>query len=223
MSTLDLQRIAAMITPARLSAYLTTTSGDLQAAINLYDWNVAVGAALHEDLARFEVVFRNALDEQLVRYGSQQGWKQPWYLQPSLFPGKRTTRARADITKARARATRNWQQPEVHGKVVAELSFGFWRYLCHNTYLTSMWVPALSAAFPLHRSSSDPFRVRRDVAPLVQGLNFLRNRIAHHEPIHRRNLTADHDNLLRITGWICEHCHQWLSSSSRTPLVIASR
>lgn len=223
MSTFDLQRIAAKITPARLGPYLGAASGDLEAAIRLYDWNIAVGAALHEDLARFEIVIRNALDEQLVRYGSQQGWQQPWYLQPGLFPGKRTKRARADISKARERATRNWQQPEVHGKVVAELSFGFWRFLCHNTYLTSMWVPALSAAFPLHPSPSDPFRVRKDVASLVQGLNFLRNRIAHHEPIHRRNLTADHESLLRVTGWICGHCHEWLSGSSRTPLVIASR
>lgn len=223
MSTYDRQRIAARITSQRLSPYLRATSGSLEAAIRLYDWNIAASAALHEDLARFEVIFRNALDEQLIRYGSIQGWQQPWYLQPGLFPGKRTRRALADIKKARERATRRWQQPEVHGKVVAELNFGFWRFLCDNSYLTSMWVPALSAAFPQHRSPANPFQVRSDVAHLVQGLNFLRNRIAHHEPIHQRNLRADHEDLLRITGWICEHCHEWLSSSSRTPLVIAAK
>ena len=223
MSTYDLQRVAAKITPARLSSYLVATSGDLEAAIELYDWNIAAGAALYEDLARFEIVFRNALDEQLVRYASQQGWQQPWYLQSGLFPGERTKRARTDIEQARERATQRGQEPEVHGKVVAELNFGFWRFLCHKTYLTSMWVPALSSAFSRHPSSSNPFKVRSDVAWLVQRLHFLRNRIAHHEPVHQRSLTEDHDGLLQLTGWICEHCHEWLSSSSRTPTIIAAR
>ncbi|PZE69345.1 hypothetical protein DEJ27_08700 [Curtobacterium sp. MCPF17_018] len=36
----------------------------------------------------------------------------------------------------------------MHGRVVAELSFGFWRYLFESRYLTASWTPALHRAFP---------------------------------------------------------------------------
>ncbi|WP_420612529.1 hypothetical protein [Candidatus Spongiisocius sp.] len=37
----------------------------------------------------------------------------------------------------------------------------------------------------------------------MQRLHFLRNRIAHHEPIYRRNLARDYRQLLEVVGWIC--------------------
>jgi hypothetical protein len=33
----------------------------------------------------------------------------------------------SDIAQARERATRHGRDPQAHGKVIAELSFGFWR------------------------------------------------------------------------------------------------
>lgn len=54
-------------------------------------------------------------------------------------------RGRRDVVEARGRAVR-LQPSEVHGKVVAELSLGFWRYLAASRYLTSLWVPALHNA-----------------------------------------------------------------------------
>jgi hypothetical protein len=36
----------------------------------------------------------------------------------------------------------------VHGKVVAELTFGFWRYILAGTYQATLWSPALRHAFP---------------------------------------------------------------------------
>ncbi|HXL93420.1 MAG TPA: hypothetical protein VN969_31200 [Streptosporangiaceae bacterium] len=52
---------------------------------------------------------------------------------------------------ARQQATDGGQHPVVPGKVVAELHFGFWRYLLASKYYTALWVPALSAAFPAGR------------------------------------------------------------------------
>ena len=91
----------------------------------------------------------------------------------------------------RRRATRRGKRSEVHGKVIAELGFGFWRYLYEPPYLTSLQVPA----FALHPSESNPPQVRSDVADRMQRLHFLPNRIAHHEPIHRRDLAGDSAHL----------------------------
>ena len=107
----------------------------------------------------------------------------------------------------------------MHGKVIAELGFGFWRYLYEPPYLTSLQVPA----FALHPSESNPPQVRSDVADRMQRLHFLPNRIAHHEPIHRRDLSRDHERLLQLAGWMCSGSRAWIAATSRTPAVIAAR
>ncbi|MCP4958009.1 MAG: hypothetical protein GY925_01945 [Actinomycetia bacterium] len=210
------------LTQDRLSSYLAATAGDVRAAVELYDWNTQVGAALYEDLGRLEVIFRNAIDASLVAHGQTRAWSQVWYRRQQLFAGRPGRRAWGDIEAARRRATRRGR-PEVHGQVVAELSFGFWRFLCTSHYLTSLWVPALATAFPGHPDAGDPRLVRADVDDRVQRLHFLRDRIAHHEPIHQRNLQRDHEEYLDVIGWICADSLTWVSSASRTLTVIGDR
>lgn len=222
MSTVNHQAIAQRLTTDRLGSYLAATGGDLAHAVELYDWNIEIGGAFHEDIGRLEVVFRNAIDGALVAYGVAQGWPQPWYQRSALFPGKHGQRALADIRAARDRATR-YNRPEVHGKVIAELTFGFWRFLCPKTYLTSMWVPAVAGAFPNHPDAGDPRRLRRDVEDRIQRIHYLRNRIAHHEPIHQRNLQRDLTGIENVVGWICADTHSWITATSRVRTVLQAR
>lgn len=222
MSTLNHVSIAQRLTMDRLGSYLAATGGDLVEAIDLYDWNTLVGAALHEDIGRLEVVFRNVLDASLVAYGTAQGWSTVWYRRSQLFPGKHGARAVGDIKKARDRATRG-RAREVHGKVIAELSFGFWRFLCTPPYLTSLWVPALTGAFPHHPEHGDPRVVREAVNDRMQRVHFLRNRIAHHEPIHQRDLQRDINSIAELAGWICTDARDWLVVASRVADVVRRR
>ena len=110
-----------------------------------------------------------------------------------------------------------------HTKVITELSFGFWRHLCGTPYLTTLWVPALAAAFPHHPAPANPNRIRADMDDRMQRLHYLRNRIAHHEPIHQRNLEREHAEMLEIIRWICPDSHTWAESASRTPEILLER
>ena len=220
MSAINHPVIADRLTVSRLGSYLTTTSGDLETAIRLYDWNIRAGGSFHEDLGRLEVVFRNTIDAALVTYGSSQGWSTVWYQRSRLF--LHSARARKDIDSARSRAT--WRgRTETHGRVLAELSFGFWRYLCTASYLTSLWVPALAGAFPRHPKVGNPRAVRADVEDRIQRLHYLRNRIAHHEPIHQRDLKRDLNDLVELAGWICTDTQVWVTNESRTAAVLRAR
>lgn len=223
MSTPDHEAIAERITHERLGSYLTATDGDLRRALELYDWNIAISAAFYESTGRLEVVLRNALDEGLRSLQEQRGWDADWYEQEQLFPGSHGRKAMADIEAARRRAAKSGDTPEFHGKVIAELTFGFWRYLCGKSYLTSVWVPAVAERFAFHPQSEDPRAVRRDVADRVQRIHFLRNRIAHHEPIHRRNLQRDHTHLLEVISWISPETLEWVRSRSRVDKVLRDR
>ena len=222
MSTINHEAIARRLTRERLRSYLTSTGGDLEKAIALYDWNAQVGGALHEDIGRLEVVFRNAIDEALVTYGAAQGWPTVWYRRRQLFPGRHGARALDDIKTARGRATRRGV-PEVHGKVVAELSFGFWRFLCTTPYLTSLWVPAVAEAFPNHPDHGDPRAVRQAVDDRIQRVHFLRNRVAHHEPVHHRNLKRDLDSIAQLAGWMSADAREWIVGASRAAEVLKQR
>jgi hypothetical protein len=223
MSTINHAAIAQRLTMDRLQSYLQATNGDLERAIALYDWNAQMGGALHEDIGRLEVLFRNAIDEALVTYGTGQGWPTVWYRRRQLFPGGRHgARALDDIRIARERATRRGAQ-ETHGKVIAELSFGFWRFLCTSPYLTSLWVPAVADAFPHHPDHGDPRAVRRAVDDHIQRIHFLRNRVAHHEPVHHRNLSRDLSNIAELAGWICSDTRYWIIAASRAAEVLSRR
>ena len=223
MPTFNHQIIADRLTRGRLVSYLGAVNGDIHAAIGLYIWNARVAASFHEDLGCLEVVFRNAVDKALVTHGAAQAWPDVWYRRRRLFAGRQGDRAWKQIEAARKRATSRYPHLEIHGKVIAELSFGFWRFMCTEPYLTSLWVPAVAMAFPQHPSAGDPRRVRADVESGMQRLNFLRNRIAHHEPIHQRDLARDHAGVLELIGWICPECRAWAEAVSRTPGVIGTR
>jgi hypothetical protein len=69
------------------------------------------------------------------------------------------------------------------GKVIAELPFGFWRYLSSAAHEKTLWVPCLHTAFPERTD-------RRDMDRPIGRLHQLRNRVAHHEPLLRTDVQA---------------------------------
>ncbi|WP_419947108.1 hypothetical protein [Candidatus Poriferisodalis sp.] len=215
----DIDVVAERITVERMGPYLDSASGDLSVALSLYDWNSAVAGAVHADLGRLEVILRNAFDRALNDLAASNGWTQPWYDHDLLF----RRRQREAIDTAVQRAGHRGSGSFTHGGVIAELGFGFWRFLCVPAYLTALWVPALASAFPQHPAQGHARRIRADVERRMQGLHVLRNRIAHHEPIFRRDLERDHIQLLELIGWICVDSRTWATAVSRTPGTIAER
>ena len=211
--------VAERLTVERMGPYLDSAGGDLAAALRLYDWNSAVAGAMHADLGRLEVIFRNAIDGALNGLAAASGWTLPWYDQELLFRQRQRESIHIAVERASGRGTKS----PSHGAVIAELGFGFWRFLCVPAYLTSLWVPALVSTFPRHPAQGDPRRVRADVERRMKGLHLLRNRIAHHEPIFRRDLARDRAHLLELIGWICADSQAWAAAVSRTPEIVAER
>ena len=62
-----------------------------------------------------------------------------------------------------------------------------------------------------------------DVEDRIQRVHFLRNRIAHHEPIHHRDQSRDHASVIELSAWICAESHHWIDSRSRYAEVARSR
>ncbi|PZS07012.1 MAG: hypothetical protein DLM55_11720 [Acidimicrobiales bacterium] len=77
------------------------------------------------------------MHEQLTTWSIRNYGEARWYLNPGKIL---TLRHCMDIAVARQRATTGKSaKPETPGRVVAELSFGFWRYLVATQYDRTLW------------------------------------------------------------------------------------
>lgn len=212
----DYVDLVPFVTAERLGSYVRATSSDIRSAFALYEWNMRAAASIVELSSIVEVVTRNAIDEQLRDWSHARRGGTSWLASAPL-----DHRGTEDIRKARERATRRGKRPEVHGRVVAELTLGFWRYLTEAKCLTSLWVPAVHNAFP--NEPADLRRRQRDVAFRLQQLNFVRNRAAHHEPIHQRDLAKDSALAIELVGWVSPVAARWVRKVSSQPEVMAQR
>lgn len=212
--TVNYERLRELLSAERLGSYVAATGGDLRGAFELYEWNIEASAASVSLAAIVEVVVRNALDAQMRSWSTSRG-RDDW-LSAAPLDG----RGKADIRKARERAARG-ARPVTHGHVVAELSLGFWRYLVSRRYYTSLWVPSLRHAFPF--LDGDAAKQRRRIESDLEQLLYLRNRAAHHEPIHRRDLRADLDRAIALLECIDPEAGRWARQREMLSSLIARK
>lgn len=200
--------VARLLSVPRFRAYLDATGGDVERAWELYRWNVEVSEAFYGPLHCIEVGLRNAEHRLLTtRYG-QADW---WYVAPLT---KHDT-CRAD--KAYADLARKGASSPTPDDVVTELGFGFWVSLLNRTYDRHLWVPALHRAFPHYHGR------RSSLHDALLSMVLFRNRIMHHEPIHHRDLAADHRKIYRVLHYMEPAITMWLRGFDRVPNVLARR
>lgn len=204
-----------LLTEERLRSYLSVTS-TRSAAVELYEWNMHASASVMELTGVVEVIARNAMDIELTTRTASRHQGAVWFDAVRL-----DSQGTLDLQKARERATRKGKRPETHGRVVAELSFGFWRYLVESRYLTTLWTPALHRAFP--HGADDILTRQREVRKRMQQLHFVRNRAAHHEPIHARDLERDHDYAIELLSWMSPIAAEWAADVTSLRTVLDAR
>ncbi len=94
------------------------------------------------------------------------------------------------------------------GRMVAELTFGFWVGLTGPKYSVELWERHLYKAFPNAKLG------RKQLNKRLESIRLLRNRVAHHEPILSRNLVRDVDRILETIGWINRDTERWVRKTN---------
>ena len=188
------------------------TGGGDTAAVNAYIWNVGMSAALLEVISYVEIPLRNALAHELEQLATKAADGRTWWEHSEWFDAKSQEDIDKAITKLLGRG-----RSITHGRLVAELNLGFWRYLLDKRNDRTLWRFALYRAFPnLPVSRSDLYRA-------VAMMNELRNRIAHHEPIFWYDHVRDADTILDVAGWICADYRTWAQTKSRVGAIVAMK
>ena len=201
----NLQQIVITLTKPRLHKYLQATGHHMQQALRLYILNAKVSAAFMTDLHYIEIALRNKFDQELTpKFGAE------WFRNPD-FLSLLTPHSQNILIKAQKDAARHWPKgvPLPPGKVIAELTFGFWLQLTDARLEHPLWVPVLHKAFlPRKAPKRASFNLQ------LEKLRQLRNRTAHHEPIFHLDLIDTHRHALEVANLLCPTTAQVMRKTS---------
>lgn len=180
----EIDSIADAVSAPRFGEYVRSASGHRDYALQLYLWNARLSKAFLFPLAMAEVVTRNAIDAGLRTHLGPD-----WVL---TLPFALNAFSQQSYDRARDRLQNATIGPISADSLVAALPFDFWSNLFRQDYALLWQTPGLLGAVFPHLPAGEG---RRDVQRRARTVNGLRNRIAHHEPIHDRQ---DHGATLSV-------------------------
>lgn len=160
------------------------------------------------------MALRNSIDRELQVLNITLGNQREWFDDLEEALDRESIR---HLNKVKARLTAN-RRELTHGNVVSELNFGFWRSFLSRQYKDTLWRAALRFAFP-----NSPSRQPEYIFTRVRHLHVLRNRIAHHEPIHQRDIALDYQVCIEVLNAISPIIAAWSAEHSRVMLVLAEK
>lgn len=202
------ETVISLLSHERMDTYLRASDGNLDEAFALYKRNMHMAGLLQMVTAMVEVVVRNAIDGALVKWSTQINPHADWFDSPLL-----DSRTKEIIRVARSQVLKNGHKPG-HGAVLAEISFGFWRFITSKRHLTSLWIPALQYAFPY--GCEDAWTRQKQVSKLLNNMTFIRNRAAHLEPVFQRDLQRDIEEARLLLGWVSPDAVAWFDDTLHT-------
>lgn len=179
----------------RLAPYYILARGDKWVGIQLYERNCQLSEALYGVIQGLEVALRNAIHNLMTNMVGAADWYDKFAFEDSERDA--IDEAKAKIVKKNSTVT--------PGRVVAELTFGFWVKLFAWPYEKTLWVPCLYRIFPLKMK-------RTTLHGRLVDIKTLRNHIAHHERIVRagRDLPKDCREILEAIGWVSPTIREWV-------------
>ena len=201
----------------RLDKYRQSGDTD-ETVIARYLWNIALGEALYPTIQTLEVTLRNSLHDTIsAKYNRSDWYDIPQLLEP--FGKHDLINAKKNLTDAATK--RNLQPTILHtpGRIVAELTFGFWTGLFSSDYEMNrqFWPTLIVPVFPRAPRHA---RTRRAISRILHPLRYLRNRIFHHEPIWATpHLVQRHADMLKIVRWINPDICDTITLFDRFPTV----
>jgi hypothetical protein len=188
------------VSQPRIFRYIYACDCNKRQALALYRANIRLSQAIFAILGLFEIALRNAIDNHYCKtFGSNWLYDA---VQPAGFLRakgceKSLVSVKAVITKLGPDYT--------HNKAIAELTFGFWTHQFNSKHFQASGSTLLKI-FPTR-----PFATNHTaIFNILSGINRLRNRIAHHEPICFEKpvdisacyATKQYQQILEVMQWL---------------------
>jgi hypothetical protein len=210
-----IQAVRTAISPARMGTFeaaVPIVDDADPRALALYAWNARISAALLAPLHICEIVVRNAVSDAIEQvYGPR--W--PWQIgfEQSLPSPRSGYNPQRDLQNARSHAATT-------GKAIPELKFVFWQKMFTSRHDQRLWEPYLRQVMP-HLDPAKPVStLREDIYNDLEQIRFLRNRIAHHEPIFARNLNDDLQKIVALIAARSQETADWMMQNQQASAIL---
>lgn len=206
-------RIIPAISPTRFERYHLTGTSEQDAFVN-YLWNIALSESLFPCLNVVEVALRNSIAAALA----EQFGTAAWYTLNGVLDDEQAKAVALVMERIR-----RYGKDLTPGRVISELTFGFWVTLLSRTYDARLWragqAAALKAAFP---RVPKRYRQRQQIHQRYNIIRQLRNRVFHYEPIFDDpDLQHRHQQIIEAVNWINPTMGDILRGVDRFPLIYA--
>lgn len=206
-----------VISAPRFATYLQAKRGHIEDVLALYAWNAEISAAFMVPLHLCEVAIRNAAAEAIE---AVHGANWPWV--NGFIRSLPVPRRPIDYDPQRNLQQVASRQPTV-GKVVSDLNFAFWEKVFTQGQDSRIWDAHFRAVLPGAPAVLTVAQARAKVFADLEAIRRFRNRIAHHEPIFARNLTADYASIRELVEYRRPVAAAWLDKVERVTALIGVR
>ena len=212
---MERKAIEKIFSQERLEPYINHHSGDFDKAVGHYKANIEISEAFYPLLSVLEIGLRNNIDNQLKRRFGEVNWfdNSEFIKIISRFQIDKISEARSTILREKKTIT--------SGRIISELSFGFWTSLLDSKFERTLW-KNLRHAFP---NCPKQLRQRKTMSSKFNGIRKLRNRIFHHESItwSIKALISYKNDMIEGIDWLDKGLLDWSKDLNRFDEIMEKR
>ena len=166
-----------IMTEVRMNRYLVACDGNSRKAMTLYRKNLQLSQELFTLISCFEVALRNSIDKKCISILGDN-WLKDGANENGIFDNSKCRLTKQNINDAIGKLN-----TYSHFKLVAELGFGFWRFMFAKNQFNATNRIVLQIFGSKPTSTSLLQYNNTYIFKQLAAINEIRNRIAHHEPI----------------------------------------
>lgn len=195
--------LTVIFSQERLERYLTHShcNNGKNEALIACSWNIELSKTFYPVLQILEIALRNSLHNAITKIHLTEYW----FDLPFLH-----AREKEHIAQAKDNLIKEKKPLEV-GRIIAELSFGFWTSLFDIRYENDqiLWPKLLKPTFPFLPRGQ---RTRSFLSRELNQIRRLRNRIFHYEPIwHWRDLPSQQSSIINLVRGLSITASEYLN------------
>jgi len=184
----------------RLSSYKYDEADDGSILLERYLYNIEVSKALYPILSILEISLRNRINEAIENIVQKDWLIKELNNQNILLTGEFNK-----LQDAKQKLLKKGHRTFSQDDIIAELSLGFWVYLCGRKYKNTLWHKAgfFKTVFADYPNFSE-FDKLGKITPILQLMLNLRNRVFHHEIIinYPYGIENCYNDLKRLLSYI---------------------
>ncbi len=195
----ELNKFAGTLSVERLLSFKQDSSDTLDMLVERYKNNIKISQALYPELSILEVTLRNAIDTMLKTCISET-WLEDEIKQQKILSDHEYEMLLSAYNDIKTLYPKNFTM----GKVIANLTFGFWTNLCSKRYNAVIWTKkgAFKGVF-----TNYPKNLQQQIHSLslrLRTVRYFRNRIFHYEPVFKypSNTLKMYNEIMEIISYL---------------------